>query len=172
MNGSGGSNQASCPWAQRLHPLQHQGDALTHPDAHGAQGIAAFCSLQLVDGGQPVCLPATEGDEPLVMRLWSGNEPLYPSGFGTLAPIETAPVVEPDIVVAPLLAFDRRGTRLGYGKGHYDRTMALMRKQPQYIGLAFAAQELALIPSAPHDRPLDSIITELGIRHFAQAESV
>jgi 5-formyltetrahydrofolate cyclo-ligase len=127
--------------------------------------------VRLVDGGQPVCLPVTNGDEPLTMRLWAPDEPLYPSGFGTLAPIETAPIVEPDVVVAPLLAFDREGNRLGYGKGHYDRTMARMRKQPRFIGLAFSAQELPSIPREAHDRRLDSIVTELGIRHFAAAET-
>jgi len=127
--------------------------------------------IRLMDSGQPVCLPVTEGDEPLIMRLWTPNEPLYPSGFGTLAPIDSAPVVEPDIVVAPLLAFDGRGNRLGYGKGHYDRTMVLMRKRPQFIGLAFAGQELPSIPHDTHDRPLDAVVTELGIRHFAPLDT-
>jgi 5-formyltetrahydrofolate cyclo-ligase len=127
--------------------------------------------IRLVDSGQPVCLPETNGDEPLTMRLWAPDQPLYPSGFGTLAPIETAPVVEPDVVVAPLLAFDGKGNRLGYGKGHYDRTMARMRKQPRFIGLAFSAQELPSIPREPHDRRLDSIVTELGIRHFSTTDS-
>jgi 5-formyltetrahydrofolate cyclo-ligase len=126
--------------------------------------------IRLVETGQSVCLPATAGDEPLIMRVWNGEDPLYPSGFGTLAPIDSAPVVEPDIVVAPLLAFDRLGTRLGYGKGHYDRTMALMRRRPQFVGLAFADQEMPLIPRGPHDHPLDLVVTERGVRHFATAE--
>ena len=127
--------------------------------------------IRLMDSGQPVCLPVTEGDEPLTMRLWAVNEPLYPSGFGTLAPIESAPIVEPDIVIAPLLAFDHQGNRLGYGKGHYDRTMVLMRKRPQFIGLAFAGQEFPSVPRDAHDRPLDAVVTENGLRHFAPLDT-
>lgn len=127
--------------------------------------------IRLMDSGQPVCLPVTEGDEPLTMRLWQANEPLYPSGFGTLAPIESAPIVEPDIVVAPLLAFDQRGNRLGYGKGHYDRTMNRMHKRPRFIGLAFAGQEFPSVPRDTHDRPLDAVVTENGLRHFAPVDT-
>lgn len=126
--------------------------------------------VRLMDSGQPVCLPVTEGDQPLTMRLWGNGEALYPSGFGTLAPIETAPVVEPDIVLIPLLGFDSTGTRLGYGKGHYDRTIVRMKKKPQLIGLAFAAQEFPLLPREAHDIPLDAIITEAGIRHFGAGQ--
>jgi 5-formyltetrahydrofolate cyclo-ligase len=105
------------------------------------------------------------------MRLWEQGAPLYPSGFGTLAPSEIAPRAEPDVVVMPLLGFDRRGTRLGYGGGYYDRTLAQMKKQPRLIGYAFAAQELPEIPREPHDRPLDAMVTEIGIRHFAPEDT-
>lgn len=124
----------------------------------------------LVDSGQPVCLPVVLGDEePLEMRLWEEGQPLYPSGFGTLAPAETAPVVEPDIVVIPLLAFDGLGTRLGYGKGYYDRTLAAMSKKPLLVGYAFAGQELDFIPREAHDMPLDMLVTEAGIKKFPAA---
>ncbi|MGV8952888.1 MAG: 5-formyltetrahydrofolate cyclo-ligase [Cypionkella sp.] len=126
--------------------------------------------LRLMDSGQPVCLPVTDGDQPLVMRLWAEGEPLYPSGFGTLAPIDSAPVVEPDLIIVPLLGFDKHGTRLGYGKGHYDRTIAIMSKKPRLIGLAFAAQEIDFIPAAQHDVPLDAIVTEAGLRHFGSLQ--
>ena len=105
------------------------------------------------------------------MRLWEQGTPLYPSGFGTLAPSEIAPRVEPDVVVMPLLGFDKRGTRLGYGGGYYDRTLARMKKKPKLIGYAFAAQELPEIPRQPHDLPLDAVATERGIRWFAALES-
>ena len=126
--------------------------------------------VRLMDSGQPVCLPVTDGDQPLVMRLWAEGEPLYPSGFGTLAPIDSAPVVEPDIIILPLLGFDKHGTRLGYGKGHYDRTLAIMSKKPKLIGLAFAAQEIDFIPAASHDVPLDAVLTEAGLRHFGSLQ--
>jgi len=123
---------------------------------------------QLMDRGQPVCLPVVTGeDQPLDMRLWETGTPLYPAGFGTLAPAEDAPRVEPHVVVMPLLGFDAAGTRLGYGGGYYDRTLAALERAPRIVGFAFAAQELAHIPRAPHDRPLDAVVTEQGVRHFA-----
>lgn len=123
--------------------------------------------IRLMDSGQPVCLPVTNGDDPLTMRLWRVGDPLEPSGFGTMAPLESAPIVEPDIVLVPLLGFDAKGHRLGYGKGHYDRTIALMTKRPRLIGLAYASQQLDLVPFAQHDMPLDGIVTETGYRSFA-----
>jgi 5-formyltetrahydrofolate cyclo-ligase len=126
---------------------------------------------RLMDGLQPVCLPVVMGEEvPLDMRLWEQGTPLYPSGFGTLAPSEVAPKVEPDYVIMPLLGFDALGTRLGYGGGYYDRTLASMKKRPKLIGLAFSAQVLSMIPREPHDLPLDMVVTEKGVRHFEQAD--
>jgi 5-formyltetrahydrofolate cyclo-ligase len=125
---------------------------------------------KLVDSGQPVCLPVVIGDGlPLELRLWAEGEPLYPSGFGTLAPPETAPIVEPDVIVMPLLGFDKRGTRLGYGGGYYDRTLTMITKSPRLIGYAFASQELETIPREPHDIPLDAVVTEAGYRAFGGA---
>ena len=81
--------------------------------------------LRLIESGHKVCLPAVEGeDRPLRLRLWEDGAPLFPSGFGTLAPSELAPEVAPQLVLMPLLGFDAHGTRLGYGGGYYDRTLA------------------------------------------------
>src|SRR5665213_2132583 len=127
---------------------------------------------RLMDSLQPVCLPVVIGDEqPLDMRLWEQGAPLYPSGFGTLAPSEMAPRVEPDVVIVPLLAFDATGTRLGYGGGYYDRPLARMKKRPRLVGFAFAGQELPAIPREPHDLPLDAVVTEIGIRHFTPLDT-
>ncbi|HEY8595526.1 MAG TPA: 5-formyltetrahydrofolate cyclo-ligase [Devosiaceae bacterium] len=121
----------------------------------------------LMDAGQPVCLPVVLGiDRPLELRLWLTTDPLYPAGFGTLAPPDSAPRVEPDLVVMPLLGFDRAGTRLGYGGGYYDRTLARLKKRPLLVGYAFAAQQLGHIPREPHDIPLDLVVTEAGVRRF------
>lgn len=123
--------------------------------------------IRLMDSQQTVVLPAVMGaEEPLDLRVWEQGASLYQSGFGTLAPSELAPRAEPDIVIMPLLGFDSRGTRLGYGGGYYDRTLASMKKKPKLIGLAFAAQELDHIPREPHDVPLDAIVTEAGVRQF------
>jgi len=123
--------------------------------------------VKLMDSSQTVVLPVVLGpEEPLDLRVWEQGASLYESGFGTLAPSELAPKAEPDIVIMPLLGFDSRGTRLGYGGGYYDRTLATMKKRPRLIGLAFAAQELERIPREAHDVPLDAVITEAGMRQF------
>lgn len=122
---------------------------------------------RLMDSGQPVCLPVVVADDqPLELRLWEEGAALYPSGFGTLAPADDAPKVEPDYVLMPLLGFDRLGTRLGYGGGYYDRTLAGLSHKPKLIGLAFAGQELEFVPRDTHDAPLDAVVTEAGVRHF------
>lgn len=123
--------------------------------------------VRLMDSGQPVALPVVLGDEePLELRLWQEGAPLYEAGFGTLAPEDSAPRVEPDIILMPLLGFDRHGTRLGYGGGYYDRTLAHLVRRPRLVGFAFARQEIDHIPRDAHDVPLDAIVTELGVRHF------
>lgn len=122
---------------------------------------------RLVDSGQPVCLPVVRGDDqPLELRLWEEGAPLYPSGFGTLAPPEDAPLVVPDVILMPLLGFDKAGTRLGYGGGYYDRTLAALERKPRLIGYAFACQELDRVPREAHDVPLDAVVTEAGYRSF------
>jgi 5-formyltetrahydrofolate cyclo-ligase len=126
--------------------------------------------IRLMDSFQPVCLPVVLGDElPLELRLWEQGTPLYEAGFGTLAPSELSPQVEPDVIIVPLLGFDKRGTRLGYGGGYYDRTLERMSKKPRLVGIAFAAQEIDDIPRDAHDVPLDVIITEQGARAFEHA---
>jgi len=126
--------------------------------------------IRLMDSFQPVCLPVVLGDDmPLELRLWEQGTPLYEAGFGTLAPSELAPQVEPAVIIMPLLGFDSRGTRLGYGGGYYDRTLEKLTKKPRLVGVAFAAQELDHIPYAAHDVPLDIIVTEQGARSFEHA---
>lgn len=125
---------------------------------------------RLMDDGQPVCLPVVLGDGlPLELRLWAQGAPLYPSGFGTLAPDELAPLAEPDVILMPLLGFDKHGTRLGYGGGYYDRTLAAISKKPRLIGFAFAVQQFDEIPREAHDVPLDAVVTEKGVMQFGKA---
>jgi 5-formyltetrahydrofolate cyclo-ligase len=127
---------------------------------------------RLMDDGQPVCLPVVLGDGlPLELRLWAQGAALYPSGFGTLAPDELAQVVEPDVILMPLLGFDKHGTRLGYGGGYYDRTLTKLTKRPKLVGFAFAAQEFDHIPREAHDVPLDAVVTENGVTRFGKAAS-
>ena len=123
--------------------------------------------VKLMDGGQTVLLPVVmAADAPLDCRIWASDAPLYEAGFGTLAPADTAPRRAPDLILMPLLGFDATGTRLGYGGGYYDRTLASLPKKPMLIGLAFAAQGLETIPRQPHDVPLDAVVTEEGVQFF------
>jgi 5-formyltetrahydrofolate cyclo-ligase len=126
--------------------------------------------VRLMDSNQKVVLPVVTGEEePLDLRVWEQGASLYEAGFGTLAPSDLAPRAEPDIVIMPLLGFDSKGTRLGYGGGYYDRTLAGLGRKPLLVGLAFAAQELDEIPREAHDVPLDAVVTEAGVRHFGSA---
>ncbi len=123
--------------------------------------------LALMDAGLTVCLPVVRADnDPLVFRIWQEGAPLYPSGFGTLAPGDNVPEAVPDIIVMPLLGFDRSGTRLGYGGGYYDRTIAMLANRPMRVGYGFSVQELSDIPRDDHDAPLDMVVTETGVRRF------
>jgi len=126
--------------------------------------------VRLMDSGQKVVLPVVAGaGAPLDLRVWEADQPLYEAGFGTLAPSELAPRAEPDLILMPLLGFDAAGTRLGYGGGYYDRTLAALGRRPMLVGLAFAVQELDHIPREDHDIPLDAVVTEHGVRFFGAA---
>jgi 5-formyltetrahydrofolate cyclo-ligase len=102
---------------------------------------------------------------PLIMRAWSFGEPLDSGVWGIREPKVDAPEVAPDILIVPLLAFDRRGNRIGYGAGYYDMTIAKLRamKPTVAIGIAFAAQEIAEVPVTPRDARLDLVLTEREI---------
>ncbi|MEM9707493.1 MAG: 5-formyltetrahydrofolate cyclo-ligase [Pseudomonadota bacterium] len=109
----------------------------------------------------PVCLPVTHGTGPLTFRAWEEGTPLARDDFGTEFPA-AGPDSRPLTLVVPLLAFDRRGHRLGYGAGHYDRTLDILRAEGPItaIGFAYSAQKIARIPNEPTDQPLDLIVTE------------
>ena len=102
---------------------------------------------------------------PLEFRVWEPEGILEPGPHGTRHPPSSAPVVIPDVVLVPLLAFDRRGFRLGYGGGYYDRTLARLRRDGPVaaIGLAFAVQEVDEVPAGPWDQSLERIATEQGV---------
>lgn len=116
-----------------------------------------------------VALPvATSRQGALVFRLHMTGAPLVPDALGIPAPDVAAEAVLPDVVVAPLLAFDRQGGRLGQGGGHYDRTLANLRRMKRVfvVGLAYAGQALPEIPVEPHDQRLDAILTETEYLEF------
>ncbi|MFO1184674.1 MAG: 5-formyltetrahydrofolate cyclo-ligase [Bauldia sp.] len=118
--------------------------------------------LAALPAPQAIALPAVE-DGRLVFRRHGDPEQLVRGGFGVYAPPQSAPLIVPDILLVPLAAFDRRGGRLGYGRGYYDAYLAARRQRgerPPAIGLAFACQEAAAVPLEAHDQRLDWILTE------------
>jgi 5-formyltetrahydrofolate cyclo-ligase len=118
---------------------------------------------KLAEAGARLALPAIAGrGKPLIMRAWEFGAPLDRGQWGIREPKPDAPEVEPDILLVPLLAFDRAGYRLGYGAGYYDMTIHRLRalKPVAAVGIAFAAQELPKIPTTPRDERLDLVLTE------------
>jgi len=118
---------------------------------------------KLAGQGARLALPVIAGrGKPLTMRAWTFGEPLSAGVWGIREPEPEAAEVEPDILLVPLLAFDRAGYRLGYGGGYYDRTLAHLRtrKPVVAVGLAYAAQEVPAIPTTPSDARLDLLLTE------------
>lgn len=120
----------------------------------------------LVKQGWRLALPALETEAaPLTFRLWAPGEPLAKDLSGIASPLPSAPEVRPDLVLVPLIAFDRDGGRLGQGGGHYDRTLEALASsgpRPPFVGFAYSGQRVASVPSEPHDQPLDGILTEAG----------
>ena len=101
-------------------------------------------------------------DHALIFRAWHPDEALVRGSYGIFQPSSDAPEIDPDIVLVPLAAFDRAGHRIGYGRGYYDRTLQNLRavKKITVIGIAFAVQEIDIVPRLPHDEQLDCVLTE------------
>jgi 5-formyltetrahydrofolate cyclo-ligase len=113
--------------------------------------------------GVQLALPAvTARGKSLVFRAWSPGDRLMLGSLGILEPSPAAAELVPDVMLVPLAAFDRAGHRIGYGAGHYDVTLAHLRKGKAVtaIGLAFAVQEIKAVPMQPHDVALDYVLTE------------
>jgi 5-formyltetrahydrofolate cyclo-ligase len=119
--------------------------------------------------GAQLALPAIMArGQSLAFRAWSPNDKLLLGPLGILEPSPAATEAVPDIMLVPLAAFDRAGHRIGYGAGHYDYTLAHLRKLKHIIaiGLAFAAQEIVAVPTLPHDVALDYVLTETEVLDF------
>ncbi|MCE2483642.1 MAG: 5-formyltetrahydrofolate cyclo-ligase [Alphaproteobacteria bacterium] len=117
--------------------------------------------------GHRLALPVVAGPGlPLVFRAWQRGDPLEASAFGTSVPLGDAPEIAPGAVLAPALAVDDRGYRLGYGGGYYDRTLARLRAgagaRPLAIAVCFARQMVDAVPHGDGDQPVDWVVTEDG----------
>ena len=117
--------------------------------------------LDLIGFGCALPVVVAKG-EPLTFRTWTPQVLMERSGLGILAPAATVPEVDPDVLLVPLLSFDRAGYRLGYGAGFYDRTLERLRrsKRVMAVGIAFAGQEVNSVPRDQYDQPLNWLVTE------------
>jgi 5-formyltetrahydrofolate cyclo-ligase len=112
-----------------------------------------------------LALPAIAGKgKPLLFRAWTPGDLMDKGVWGIAEPKADKPAVEPDVVLVPLLAFDRQGWRLGYGGGFYDRTLQELRarKPIAAVGLAYEGQEVEAVPRLDYDQQLDWVLTPSG----------
>ena len=124
---------------------------------------------KLAAQGAQLALPViTARGQSLRFRVWSADDRLLQGPLGILEPSPAAAEITPDIVLVPLAAFDRSGHRIGYGAGHYDRTLAQLHKSKGFavIGLAFATQQVKTVPALQHDVALDYVLTETKVFDF------
>jgi len=158
---------SALPWRERSRvalfwPLEGEIDTL--PVLHALHWL----------GASPL-LPRMQGKgRPLVFHAWDPELPLIEGPFRVLEPPPGLPVVVPEIVLTPLLAFDAAGNRLGYGAGFYDMTfaaIAIAGEDPLRAGYCFACQEVGSVPADATDVPLHLVITEDGARRLGRAES-
>ncbi|MDB5442612.1 MAG: 5-formyltetrahydrofolate cyclo-ligase [Phenylobacterium sp.] len=139
--------------------------------AQGSELDPTPLAERLMQAGAAPALPAARSrDGPLQFHHWTPGESLEPDAVGVPSPPSSSAAVTPDLVVAPLLAFDRWGGRVGQGGGHYDRTLQTLRRHGSVfvLGLAYAGQEVDEIPMEPHDQRLDAILTEAGYIQIAK----
>ena len=119
--------------------------------------------LQAIDRGIVTVLPRiTARDAPMTFHHWLPGEPLVRGPLGVHQPAADAEQLVPDLILAPLLGFDRGMNRIGQGAGFYDRAFAAS-PAARRVGLAWACQELPAIPADPWDVPLHAVATEAGL---------
>ena len=118
--------------------------------------------------GWQTALPRIEKDVSLSFRAWQPGDDLVIGKFDMQEPASESSIVTPDLVIAPLLAFDNYGNRLGRGGGYYDRALKTLRAQGKVlvVGIAFETQLFDLIPHEEHDEKLDFVLTPSGVHHF------
>jgi 5-formyltetrahydrofolate cyclo-ligase len=122
--------------------------------------------------GYRLALPVMVGKaKPLVMKAWAPGDELAETTWGIREPLASAPETFPDVVLVPLLVFDERGYRLGYGGGYYDRTLALLRRRKPIIavGIAYDEQKVDAVPHCDYDERLDWVLTPSGPQKMARS---
>lgn len=142
-------------------------------------GVLAFCwpirnefdarplAARLIAAGWRMAMPTVvEKDAPMVFRPWTADGAMTRDPYGIPVPDSAAIAPPPDVVLLPLVAFDARGFRLGYGGGYFDRTLAAMVPRPLIIGVGFELARVADIHPQAHDIPLDRVVTEADVLRF------
>jgi 5-formyltetrahydrofolate cyclo-ligase len=133
-----------------FYPVRDEPDTLPLLALLSAEGVAT-------------ALPVTgERGAPLIFRRWRPGEPTVAGPMRIPEPPAESAALDPDLLFVPLAAFDRRGHRIGYGAGHYDRTLARLRAMKPIIavGVAYGVAEIAAAPDEPHDQRLDYVLTD------------
>jgi 5-formyltetrahydrofolate cyclo-ligase len=133
--------------------------------AIGDEAVPGALESELRRRGHAIVLPRVAGRNlPLDFHLWEEGAQLHRGGFGLSEPSRDWPMLAPDVLIVPLLAFDRQGYRIGYGAGYYDRTIRGLRDRKDIIaaGFAFSIQEFEAVPHLEYDERLDWVVTETG----------
>jgi 5-formyltetrahydrofolate cyclo-ligase len=125
----------------------------------GEIDLRDLADRHIASGGITALPVVVKKDSPVEFWQWRPGEPMSRGLFNIPVPAERHEVI-PDLIIAPLVGFDRAGYRLGYGSGYYDRTLAASQQRPYTIGIAFAEAELATIYPQPHDIPMNRIVTD------------
>jgi 5-formyltetrahydrofolate cyclo-ligase len=124
---------------------------------------------KLYKAGHQICLPIVVGNaQPLIFRQWTPETEMLEGAYKAMTPVESSPQLVPDLILSPLLAFDRNGYRLGYGGGFYDRSIEEIKTTKPLVtaGLAYSVQEVDNVPTEKTDQKLDFLITEKEILEF------
>ena len=135
----------------------------TYAPFRGEPGLSALVESVLAGGGRHALPVVIERGRPLAFRLWAPGEPLERGIWNIPQPPASAATVLPDVVIAPVVGFDRDCYRLGYGGGFYDRTLASMPRHPRVFGVGYGQAAIATIHPQPHDVRMTAVITEEGI---------
>lgn len=135
----------------------------------GSECMTQPLIAKVAELGVEIGLPAVVDGAGLIFRRYRPGDRLVEGVFGTREPASSAPRVRPELFVVPVVAFDRSGMRLGYGRGYYDSAITALRdagQQPRLLGIAFSVQEVEPIPAEPHDAHLDWVVTEKETLEF------
>ena len=127
--------------------------------------------LRLIAAGWQACMPVVvEPQQPMQFRRWRADTVMTTDPHGIPVPAE-GECPPPAVLLLPLVAYDAAGYRLGYGGGYFDRTLAACHPRPLTIGIGYAATRLASMAPAPHDIPLDAVLSDAGLERFAIARA-